>query len=118
MTVRGGGVPTCFLGFNAEREETAGRRARWRVRRYGDFVAGGVCPTLVEEVFADAITKVGGLNRTAMMGRTGIEQRFVDEAVAQIAVTASNLVAGREPAKLTCRFVMLPRTAAIMRCRS
>src|SRR5882757_4013260 len=24
------------------REETAGGRARWRVRRYGDFVAGGV----------------------------------------------------------------------------
>ena len=45
------------------------------------------------------------------MGRTGIEARFVDEAVAQVAVTASDLVAGREPAQLTRRFVMLSPTA-------
>src|ERR1700737_2379564 len=32
------------------REETAERRAKWRVRRYGDFVVGGVCRTFVERV--------------------------------------------------------------------
>jgi hypothetical protein len=51
------------------------------------------------------------------MGRTGVERRFVDEAVAEVAVTASDLVAGRGPAKLMRRFVMF-RTAAIMTCRS
>src|SRR6266536_1034167 len=30
------------------REETAGGRARWRVRCYGDFVAGGMCRRFVE----------------------------------------------------------------------
>jgi hypothetical protein len=49
------------------------------------------------------------------MGRTGVERRFVDEAAAQVAVTASDLVASREPAQLIRRFVMLPPTAAIMR---
>jgi hypothetical protein len=52
------------------------------------------------------------------MGRVSIEQRFIDEAVAQVAAAASDLVAGREPTKLTRRFVMLPRTALIMMCRS
>ena len=32
------------------REETAGDVARPRVRRYGDFVAGGLCRMLVERV--------------------------------------------------------------------
>jgi hypothetical protein len=32
------------------REESAGRRAMWRVRCYGDFVAGGVCRRFVERV--------------------------------------------------------------------
>src|SRR5882724_13629542 len=35
------------------------------------------------------------------MGRTGVERRFVDEAVAEVAVTASDLVADRELAQLT-----------------
>jgi hypothetical protein len=34
----------------APREETAGDVARPRVRRYGDFVAGGLCRMLVEGV--------------------------------------------------------------------
>lgn len=38
------------------------------------------------------------------MGRTGVEQRFVDAVVAQVAVAASDLAAGREPTKLTGRF--------------
>jgi hypothetical protein len=67
---------------------------------------------------ADAIVQVGGLDRTTTTGRTGIERRFVEEAVTQVALTASDLVAGREPAQLIRRFVRFPRTAAIMRCRS
>jgi hypothetical protein len=58
------------------------------------------------------------LDQTIAMGRTGIERRYVDATVAEVAVTASDLVAGREPAQLTRRFVMLPPIAAIMRCRS
>ena len=42
------------------------------------------------------------------MGRSGgIERRFVDEAVAEVAAAASELVAGREPVQLMRRFVML-----------
>ena len=52
------------------------------------------------------------------MGRTGIERRYVDGTAAQVAVTASDLVAGREPAQLTRRFVVLPPIAAVTRCRS
>jgi hypothetical protein len=33
------------------REETAGCRARWRVRRYGDFGAGGVLPIPIDHLF-------------------------------------------------------------------
>ena len=33
------------------REETAGGVAKLRVRRYGDFVAGGVLPTCVDHLF-------------------------------------------------------------------
>jgi len=58
--------------------------------------------------FADATAEVGGLDRTPTMGGSGVERRFVDEAVAEVAVTASDLVAGRGPAKLIRRFVMLP----------
>jgi len=68
--------------------------------------------------FADATAEVGGLDRTPAMGRSGVERRFVDETVAEVAVTASDLVAGREPAKLIRRSVVLPPIAAIMRCRS
>jgi hypothetical protein len=68
--------------------------------------------------FAGAIEQVGGLDRTTMMSRTDIERGFVDKPVAQVAVAASDLVAGREPAQLIRRFVMLPRTVAIMMCRS
>ena len=96
------------------REETARGVARWRVRRYGDFVAGGMCRMLVERVLRTR----SRLDRTIVMGRSGIERRYVDGTVAQVAVTASDLVAGREPAQLIRRFVMLPPIAAIMRCRS
>jgi hypothetical protein len=41
------------------------------------------------------------------MGRSGVEGRFVDRPVAEVAVAASDLVAGRGPAKLMRRFVML-----------
>jgi hypothetical protein len=51
------------------------------------------------------------------MGRSGVERRFVDEAVAEVAVMTNDLVAGRGPAKLMRRFVLF-RTAAIMTCRS
>ena len=37
------------------REETAGGRGRWGVRRYGDFVAGGLLP----EAFG-GVTKLFG----------------------------------------------------------
>jgi hypothetical protein len=33
------------------REETAGRRAMRSVRRYGDFVAGGLLPRWVDRLF-------------------------------------------------------------------
>jgi hypothetical protein len=92
--------------------------ARWRVRRYGDFVAGGVGPALVERGLRRRVEKVEGLDGAITMGRIGIERRFVDGTVAPVAVTASDLVASREPAQLTRRFVMLPRTALIMKCRS
>jgi hypothetical protein len=91
--------------------------ARWGVRRYGDFVAGGVRPALVERVLRTRVEKVDGLDGAITMGRTGIERKFVDGTVAPVGVTASDLVAGREPAQLR-RFVMLPRTALIMMCRS
>jgi hypothetical protein len=106
-----GGTPSGAGVRKPPMEETAGRWAKWRVRGYGDFVAGGVCPRFVERVLWTRS------RRTTAMGRTGIEQRF-DKAVAQVAVAASDLVAGREPAKLTRWSVMLPRTAAIMMCRS
>jgi len=32
-------------------EETAGGVARWRVRRYGDFVAGGLLAMCIERLF-------------------------------------------------------------------
>ena len=83
-----------------------------------DFVAGGVRPALVERVLRTRVEKVDGLDGAITMGRTGIERRLVDKPVAQVAVTASDLVAGREPAQLTCRFVMLPPIAAIMMYRS
>ena len=51
--------------------------------------------------------EVGGVDRAPAMGRTGVERRFVDEAVAEVAVMASDLDAGRGPAKLMRRFVML-----------
>jgi hypothetical protein len=35
------------------REETAGGVARLRVRRYGDFGAGGVLPRSVEKLFGE-----------------------------------------------------------------
>ena len=62
--------------------------------------------------------KVGGLDRATAMGGTDIERRFVDEPVVEVAATTSDLVASREPAQLIGRFVRLPRTAAIMTCRS
>jgi hypothetical protein len=67
--------------------------------------------------FAGAIEQGGGPDRTTTMGRTGIEQRFVDEAVARLVSATSDLVAGRELAQLIRRFVMLARTA-IMTSRS
>src|SRR5216684_5493244 len=98
------------------REETAGGQARWGVRRYGDFVAGGLCRMLVERVLRTRSRRLASLigrSRWAGPGLSG----DVDATVAQVAVTASDLVASREPAQLTRRFVMLPPIAAIMRCR-
>src|SRR5438105_14963121 len=43
------------------REETAGRRARWRVRYYGDFVAGGVRARFVERVLRARSSRLAGL---------------------------------------------------------
>src|SRR6266702_5778982 len=43
------------------REETAGGRARWGVRRYGDFVAGGVCRRFVERVLRTRSRRSAGL---------------------------------------------------------
>src|SRR5258708_34202908 len=48
------------------REETAGSVERPRVRRYGDFGAGGVLPKCVERLFWEAIegaTKLFGRSR-------------------------------------------------------
>ena len=39
-------------------------------------------------------------DRMITMGRTSVEQRFVDEAVARVVLATSDLVAGRELAKL------------------
>ena len=68
--------------------------------------------------FAATTEKVGGIDRAITMGRASIDARLVDKTVAQAAAAASKLVASREPAKMTRRFVMLPRTALIMSCRS
>jgi hypothetical protein len=43
------------------KEETAGRRARWHVRCYGDFVAGGVCARFVERVLRTRSGRLAGL---------------------------------------------------------
>jgi hypothetical protein len=43
------------------REEAAGNQARWRVRRYRDFVAGGLCPTFVEGVLRMRSRRLTGL---------------------------------------------------------
>jgi hypothetical protein len=82
------------------------------------FCRWRVGPVLVERVLRTRVEKVDGLDGAITMGRTGIERRLVDKPVAKVAVTASDLVAGREPAQLTRRFVMLPRTGLIMMCRS
>src|SRR2546426_11757220 len=43
------------------REETAGGRARWRVRCYGDFVAGGMYRRVVERDLRTRPRRVPGL---------------------------------------------------------
>src|SRR5436305_1684703 len=43
------------------REETAGGRARWRVRCYGDFVAGGACRRFVERDLRTRPRRLPGL---------------------------------------------------------
>jgi hypothetical protein len=55
------------------REETAGGVERSRVRRYGDFVAGGLLPRCVERWFGKC--RVGDeLGRAIAIGKTGIAQ--------------------------------------------
>src|SRR6266851_3171877 len=43
------------------REETAGGVTRLRVRRYGDFVAGGVCRRFVERVLRARSSRLAGV---------------------------------------------------------
>ena len=88
------------------REETAGCRARWRVTRYGDFVAGRFVSEVRWRRFAVATEKVDGIDRAITMGRAGNDERLVDKPMAEVVAAASDLVAGREPATLTRRFVM------------
>jgi hypothetical protein len=56
--------------------------------------------------FAVATEKVDGIDRAITMGRASNDERLVDKPMAEVVAAASDLVAGREPAKLTRRFVM------------
>jgi hypothetical protein len=55
------------------REETAGGVERSRVRRYGDFVAGGLLPTCVERWFGK-YRVVHEPGRAIAIGKPGITQ--------------------------------------------
>src|SRR5258708_38573617 len=71
------------------REETAGGRGRLHVRCYGDFAAGGVCGTFVERVLRTRSRRLAGVIGRPRLAEPALEQRVVDVAVAQVAVTAS-----------------------------
>src|SRR5215216_7140912 len=100
------------------REETAGGWARWRVRCYGDFVAGGMYRRFVERDLRTRPRRLAGLIGRPRWAEPALSGDLLTKLQPRSPVTASDLVASREPAQLIRRFVMLPPTAAIMRCRS
>ena len=92
------------------REETAGDLARWRVRRYGDFDAGGLLPRCVGapvwEATEEATRSIGRSRWAEPASRGG------DRTTRRLSGRRDGelIIAGREPAKQTCSTGMLPRT--------